>query len=109
MDFEDFDYAWVVEVIRSHREATLQIDALEPAERAFVADQLARRQVILGSQAFTAFVQLVQEHRDDLTRYRARQAAPLSPSELAALESAMAERLIRLRENINSFKLLLAS
>lgn len=106
MDFGDLDLEWAIEVVRNHKEAIQQLTVLPPDAHQHLRTGLAPEQAILGSEAFTEFVAMMNAQGRDLLRYR--EERELMPPELRlALEAAMADRLAILRNRIALFKVLL--
>ena len=108
MDFDASDLQWLTEILRSHQEAIEQLETLPPDRRGSLTAELARRQLVLGSEGFTELVEMMSAHGQDLARYREEKDA-MAPEALAELEGAMTVRIALMRERIASIRFLLDS
>ncbi|OYX48788.1 MAG: hypothetical protein B7Y90_09065 [Alphaproteobacteria bacterium 32-64-14] len=108
MDFGEREFEWITELVRSHRESIQQLESLPAADRGNLSAQLARRQLVLGSDGFVKLTESMSAYQQEISRYR-NQAEHLSPEALKKLEQSMVERLAAIREKIASIKYLLTS
>lgn len=108
LDFGESEFEWLTEIVRSHREAIDQLHSLPADVRTSLAVELARRQLVLGSDGFVRLVKMMSTYADDVAQHRAS-AKGLSRDDLIALEEDMSRKLATIREKIASIKYLLES
>jgi hypothetical protein len=108
LDFDASDLHWLTEILRSHQEAIEQLETLPPERRGSLTAELARRQLVLGSEGFAELVEMMSAHGKDMARYREEKDA-MAPETLNELERSMTARITLMREKIASIRFLLDS